>query len=42
MAKTYNLCDLLAERRSALEQWAEFVQSLAEGKVMPIGKGVAA
>src|ERR1700732_3139869 len=32
MAKTYNLYDWLAERRAALEQWAEFVQSLAEGK----------
>jgi hypothetical protein len=29
-------------RRSALDQWAEFVQSLAEGKVVPIGKGAAA
>jgi integrase len=42
MAKTYNLYDRLAERRAALEQWAEFVQSLAEGKVVPIGKGAAA
>jgi hypothetical protein len=41
MAKTYNLYDRLAERRAALEQWAEFVQSLAEGKVVPIGKGAA-
>jgi hypothetical protein len=41
-AKTYNLYDRLAERRAALEQWAEFVQSLAEGKVVPIGKGAAA
>jgi hypothetical protein len=27
---------------AALDQWAEFVQSLAEGKVVPIGKGAAA
>jgi hypothetical protein len=27
---------------AALEQWAEFVQSLPEGKVVPIGKGAAA
>jgi hypothetical protein len=32
----------LAERRAALDQWAEFVQSLAEGKVVPIDKGAAA
>jgi hypothetical protein len=40
--KTDNLCDRLAERRrAALDQWSEFVQSLAEGKVVPIGKGAA-
>jgi hypothetical protein len=37
--KTYDLYDRLAERRAVLDQWAEFMQSLAEGKVVPIGKG---
>jgi hypothetical protein len=42
MAKTDNLYDRLAERRAALDPWAEFVQSLAEGKVVPIAKGATA
>jgi len=42
MAKTYNLYDRLAEHRAALDQWAKFVQSRAEGKVVPVGKGAAA
>jgi hypothetical protein len=41
MAKTYNLYDRPPARRAALDQWAEFVQSLAEDKVVPIGKGAA-
>jgi integrase len=42
MAKTYNLYDRLPERRAALEKWAEFVLSLAEGKVVSIDRAAAA
>jgi hypothetical protein len=42
MAKTYYLYDRVAERRAAIDQSAEFVLSLAQGKVVPIGKGAEA
>jgi integrase len=42
MAKTYNLYDRLPERRAALVRWAQFVLSLADGKVVSIGEKGAA
>jgi integrase len=42
MSKTYNLYDRLPERRAAIEKWAKFVLSLADGKVVSIGEKGAA